>query len=582
MKDIEYVELADRMIRSDKDRDALFDEITKIRHMDWNLPDELEGNTRKVISSDPYDAVESANKALSSLPPKLRVVPLANNEANKERAGQLERNLLMHLYMGNSIRSVPLQSDTTLSALLYMSAAVMVIDLDWQIQVAKELKKNTDGLERARRDTRFVFQAFNPRDVHVKSSVYGIEKVLLCQKKTPHAILDEWGDVGKGVLKQLDEADNVDHVYYYDMMGTERAIWFRREKDSEPHWIMKPEDMGMDFLPWAALFGASSLEPSPGHQFHPMLYPLVMNKAWETQNIVDSIMVTDAIAVASLSKIVEEGPNPDYADIDYTDPAKHTKAPPGNTVRILDAPEINRGMTEIRDRIALQVENSTVSKVIRGGRPLSGTSYSAQDLTMETALNQLRGAMRVSERTLDRVFKLMLEWVKHTGEPLESYEMDEDFGMGTFYELDPATIDPSRTILRTELTPNVPVDDTAKANAANIWLSAGASHESVLDQGGFEDPKLELERRFFEDELDHMANLRRQEEMMMMQMGVQMQAQMQAQQAQQQQQMQEQAMQEQAMMQQAMPQGQGFNPAQGGTPPVQGTGMPPEEMMGGV
>jgi len=548
------------MIEADSKRDQLYDKIIKIHHLDWNLPQELamEGRLKKVTSTDPYDSVEAVKRVFASLPPKVKLIPLKDDEANKALANERERNLKWQLRSANRLRSETVENEFMESAILFKGVAGMVLDLEWQLKVAKSLKKNTTAIERALRTSRFAINTYAPRDVHVRRSNYGVNTVLLCQKRTPHSILDEWGDVGRSALAKLDE--EAKSVYYFDLMDGEiRLVYFTVEMDGNPNWIMNPTEHELDFDPWCAILGGTSMESDPSHQFKPMLYPLVQTDMWENLNILDTLFLNDVVAVASAPKFVEEGNNPDYAEIDFTDPAKPAKAPPGNVLKPIQISEINRGVAELRDRLSMQMEFATVSKSIRGGMLPSGMSFSAYNLNMQVAENQMRPAKTLCERGLAEIFTKMLLWANHTGVPLVAYGTDKQ-DLGREYRIEPDEIDTTAIYIDVELTPTTPTDEMRRANVGSLLAQLGASSESILEQIGFEDPQAEMEKRYFEDEMKFMDDAERQGIMMQMQAGIA---------AQQQQQQMEQQMAAQMAAQQATVQGQGANPAMGGMPNVQ-------------
>ena len=165
----------------------------------------------------------------------------------------------------------------------------------------------------------------------------------------------------------------------------------------------------------------------------------------------------------------------------------------------------------------------------------------------------------------------MLLWVQHTGEPLYARSKEEE-DYGTQIRIESDEIDPYEMMITVSLRPNMPTDELRRTNTGSLQMQMGISRESVFEQVGYEDPQGEMKKRFEEDEFEHEVALRREEEKMRMQTGVQMEAQQAMQEGQmaREQQMQGEAMaaQERDMMG-PMPGGQGFNSAMQGTPAVE-------------
>lgn len=572
-----YVRLAQQMIDDDSaegGRQDEYDAYAEIYHGDWSIPDELKDVhwLRPVISGDGFDAISAGSRVLSSTVPKPKKIPLIPNEENKKEANKQEKNLSFQLKAANRRRQMTVEQETTTHALLYSEVTAMVVDLEWQLKQAKGVNANTTRIQAARDISRFMVNNYDPRDVHVRRSNYGPEAVLLAQKRRASEVLDEWGEAALG-LQQWAE-DNVDVLYYDYMDYTTRVVWCAMETgDTDAGGnqveIVPPTPHGLPFLPWVCVKGGKA-----------MLYPLWTTGNWKTQNVVRSIYVSTIIRNAGQPPLAEEGTNPKNTEVDHVsgDPVK---VQPGNQLKPLQPPSPDVALSDIDDRIQAQTEKSTVSRVLQGGEMPAGTSYSALNLLTQTAVGALKPAQELSERALAEIFKLMLLWVEHTEIDLHAYGTDKRSDLGESYVIAADEIDKSDIFIEVELTPDAPTDRMQRAQAAGQMTQWGYPREYALEDVGVENPVEAMTLWYTERQKEHLFALQQQQQMLQMQMQLeQMSMQMQAQQAQMAQQQEAQAVaQQQSMMNAA---GEGVNPNNGGTPPIQAEpGMQTREQVTG-
>ncbi|GAG81430.1 unnamed protein product, partial [marine sediment metagenome] len=194
-----YKKKSDRMIRDDHDRDEAFEAYEDMFHCDWKLPGGIEKMEwiRKVISTDPHDAISAGNRVLSALDPRITLQPLADNQDTKALANDWEKVLLWQMKGLNRRRQGGVVSDIVFSSLMYDEICAQVIDLDHQIPQMELMKGETTRLKAARRYGRFAVNIYNPRHVHVRYSGIMPECVLLNQEKYGFDIISEWGENAK-------------------------------------------------------------------------------------------------------------------------------------------------------------------------------------------------------------------------------------------------------------------------------------------------------------------------------------------------------------------------------------------------
>jgi len=331
--------------------------------------------------------------------------------------------------------------------------------------------------------------------------------------------------------------------------------------------------MDLPFLPWIGLMGGSDMEDEEEHKYQPILYSLMTTKNWETQNVMMTLMISDAIARFAGARMKEEGPMPDSStSVDYGDPTMLMKVTPGNTVTPLPLQQLDPASKEVSAILSAQIDKSTVSRILQNAELPSGLAFSTLNLATQTAVGALKPAKELSETGLSEVFTLMLLWVEHTGNDLYAYGFQKD-DSGANYVIRADEIDPSNIYIETELTPDVPTDRLSRINGARLAKDFGYSDEAALEDMGVMNPQKMMEEKMLEDLVKTQFQAIQQGIIGQAQMALQMQA-AQFQQAQQAAAQGPQGnewpqTQGQPVMGGA-PGGPGFNPAEGGLPPAQG------------
>lgn len=564
-----YQGIAEQMILEDRQRDQAFEAYEKMDRCEWDLPSQVNALqwVRKVISTDPHDAISAGARVLSGLDDRLTIMPLSTNVESKELANNWERNLRWQMMSANRRRQGKVQRDIARSALTYDEVVAQVVDLDYQIEGVKMFGGNTRRMEIARRYGRFLVNVYNPRHVHVRYSSAMPEAVLLCQKRKAKEVIAEWGDLAKK-LKNVADGDGT--VTYYDYMDYDvRVIWCCGADNDEV--VIVQSEHNLPFLPWVAVIGGNTLEELGEHKRQPILYSVYTSGQWDTQNVVKSLYTSEVIAHAAAPRAKEEGANPDETDINYGDPTRSAKVPPGNTYTPIPAPDIDQALMEIDRLQSAAIDKSTISRILVSGDLPSGTAFSTLNLATQTALGALKPSKELSEKALAEIYTQMLLWVEHSKKALVAWGSGRD-DKGVQYVIDPDDIDPTGLYLSVTLTPDAPTDRMQKINAAIMAKQLGMSNETSLEELGITDPLAEMEQGYIEQlQQAMMANviqsmqIELQNAQAMQQQ--QMQMEMQSQQA-----MQEQQAQAMVNFQQApgMPgiEGQGFNPNMGGIPPA--------------
>lgn len=581
----DYVELAEAMEEADKERDRTFQEYDRMYHSEWDMPAEFTAAQwiRRVVSTDPHDAIYAGMRVLSSIAPRIRFTPLRSDPDTKRTANEIEKNLSWQLKAANRRRPQKVEADVVHSALMYSAVVINVRDLDHHMAQMKNKGRDIKQVQASRKMSRFVVSTYNPKDVHIRRNDFGVMCVLLDQEREAREVAEEWGmeaQVRKFIGEEKYDKEKC-LVDYYDYTDIEnRVVWIDYEEE-RLEIIRAAHDL--PFIPWVANISGSTLEAKVEDQHHPLLYSVQKSGQWRTLNIIQTLVASEAIAHSAAPRFREQGPNTEQTDINYGDPTRTAKVPAGNTLDPLPPQPIDNGLAEIGDRILASISKSTVSQILLGGALPSGTAFGTLNLATQTAMGSLKPAKDLAERSLAEMFVLMLEWVKFTSSPLFAVGGGKT-DMGTQYLLDPAILPDTENIyLEVELTPDMPTERMQQANAASMMIQWGYPVESALEDLGVTDPSAAMDQWYLEKYIAHKFEMLKQAELMQMQQQLQQQAQPAAPNQNEiaQQQFAQLAARQGEQQPGIFPGGQGFNPAAGGvSPTLVAPGVGREQMAG--
>ena len=592
-----YIGLADEMIQEDVDRDKLHQAMEDMHHLEWDLPGSVKNLDwiRKFISTDPFDALRAVTRLLSTVQPIIKYQPLADNQETKEAANRVEQALLWHLKNANKRGRAKAISDIVLSAARHDEIAAQVVHLDTQ---ANATGMSPLRIRAARRNGPFAVLVRNPRFVHSRYSDWMLENVLYARTVKAAEVVDFWGDRAKAVKNNLRSDEITQYCTVYDMWDLEtHAVWCYMSDSNtmltggagEPITIMEPTEHGLGFIPWAVRVGGTNLDSKAEDQRYPLLYSVWKAGQWVTQNILGSLVTSEGMSYAASPRGVTYSPDPNNPPtVDYGDPGRNIDLRQGvEEYKQIAPPPIDGGLMAIADRISGSVSRSTISAILTQGDFPSGTAFSTLNLAVQSAMKALAPHKVLAENAIADICNLMLYWVDYSGKPLVAYQQDSK----AQYVVNPEDFDVDNLYIEVEITPDVPTDDVATINAAAIAVTQlGMSRESGLEYAGVMNPAKEVRQAMYEQMLQNELQIVLQNQQAKAQMVIEMQAQQMRMQMEQQMMMQQQAM----MQQQQQPagneafnlgeqmaaggpptpgvpgaEGQGFNPAMGGTPPVQ-------------
>ncbi len=554
-----YMLLVQKMIKLDVPRNTMNDKMDAMDHVEWVPPSELTKIDwwRATPSKDPHDALRTGTNVLSAQKEAITLLPLAANVETKQKANDNERVLAWIMAQVNKRRQGTVQKSLVKSSLKFDEVDGLVIDVDEQIKNKKVIEADTKRLEALRRFGRFAVEIYHPNNVHVQYSGLMPEAVLLHQDRPAKEVVKEWGNLaGPKLKKAADNNDNIKYYYYQDYDDT--VVWITDKSGGGEEEIVR-EEHKLPFLPWVARVGGDTMEYEQKHRRRPLLYAIAQSDSWESQNILDSFMMSEAIGNFGSPRWIEEhgtqGTDFRSTELEFGELGSKADVTPGGTLKQASPLVIDPGLRELADRTKAENEKTTVPGVLQGAALPPGTAFSTVNQLTQTALNSLKPGKELAEHALADIYTLFLLYAHYTKTDLTGYGTGKA-DKGQEYTIAWDEIDPNAIYLTVELKPDVPLDRQQRANAAMLMVNAGIySKERAMGDMGITDPDKVTEEMFFE----RLTEAIWQNRIDQMAMQLQQQAAMEQQQQQLAAQQTEKA---------GVGQGAGFDPNQGGMPPA--------------
>lgn len=435
-----YQGLAAEMVDADRGRDRMLAAMDAMWQARWSLPPRVAelGWVHKVVSTDPHDALRAGTRVLSSVAPRIRLTVTGGSGTAIEHADEVERALAWHVHNASRRRRTAVLRDVVLSALLYDEVTAQVVYLPHQAEAVSGFGLDGRRQAAAARYGPFALLVRNPRQVHVRASDWMTEAVVFVRSLPAAEARAFWG----AAAADLPDAGRVTVFDYMDVDA--RAVWAEPEDGGMAVEILRAEH-GLPFLPWVARSGGTTLADAPEHQRVPLLYSVYQAGQWDTQNIVETLLASEAIAYAAAPRLKVEGPT-DGVEVDYGEPGRPAWVPPGHTLETLAAPALDAGLAGIAERVGARMAKSTVPRILQTAEFPQGTAFATLNLATESGIKALTPYRELAEAALAEICMQMLNWL---------WEFPQDSG---HFDIPAEWIDLEHTFIEVELTPDVPTD----------------------------------------------------------------------------------------------------------------------------
>jgi len=337
-----------------------------------------------------------------------------------------------------------------------------------------------------------------------------------------------------------------------------------------------------------------------------MLFSVDHGNQYDIQNTMETLLFSETVQHAASPRWKKSGPGAENIGIGYGDPLQAAVVETGQDITPLQPPLLDEGLMKLSQWVSDKIQKSTIPPILQGGGQGQTRNFSALSMSVQSGMITIDPYKKLAEQWLSDACIQMLLWVKQGGEPIKAFEKKKDTLTGknvlNAYTLEPDDINEKGMRIDVTLEAEIPIDKIQRINGATMLQRMGLSKRNALEQVGETDADASLDesrseaieefflKRFF-DKLNMKDQVEFQTALETMRAGIQMQAQQAAAQMQQQQQAQQVQMQQQAQFQlpggggppQSGPEGspltppgaagldiegQGWNPAQGGSPPA--------------
>lgn len=512
----EVFDNAQALKERDKPRDRMFRAMDKMFHNSSAPPGELASRDwfRWTPTTTPSDAVWGATRVLSAIEPNIEFAPISYTGSDRERADRIGR-VLKTLYMQAGRRSKSKHTRQIVwNAVLYDSVAIQLDFLPFTLDNTDLMGGSEKRLRSTRRYGPFAIHVRNAKNVHTVHSEWGLEQVLFEQVLPLREVIKFWGDAAPKDLQEMVEGDNtVEWVYLMDYWDDEkRAVWVHTMEDyatpfmdaiqNPQHWLVKPKDHGLPFIPWVSAGGGSTTEASPELHHRPLLASIYHTDQYNTMNIIRSLLVSDEIAKFAEEETVEETHTGEPAATTREGaigPRNSYNIQVGEKIYRLPQSQLDQGLLELHRVLQDDMSASTVSRILLGEVP-NDVAFSTLNLGQQSASRSIIPYKEVGQDALSELFTQMLMWSNFAQEDLHAFIARPDGSGREAYRIVWDEFDPDLIQIDVELVTDVPTDQTSKINAsAMAYERVGASQKWALENMGIADADLVQNERFQED-----------------------------------------------------------------------------------
>lgn len=562
-RDFDYIRSYERdLIEKDARRDELYNALWNMVFLKWDFKAEDKAkmpNVRTLVDASPSDAVNNASIALSNTVPRWQVSPFGSSIFEYQRAEKMEHCLGTQFRKTNNRGVGTLLFDKMRSSIMYDMIATRIDDLEFQF---KGVTKLSPLQRRIRSQGRFLGQVFDPRTIHVETSMGTFVSLLHVENMRALDVYNYWKlyennetDGGKRVAEALRKMDKqfggknpkqirdmrfvffefinddqiMKHGYFTNSSSSVSAAG---DTASASDIIFADEENSLGFIPWSVRIGGTRMESDPGYQVNPMLAPLHWGNSFETVNIIRSLVMSEPIKRMFEAHQFQEStdgqrlPESDDGVIVGRRGDRATNIPPA---------QLDPQALAVVQALQQEITRTTGANVLSDVTSAATTPFATLNAMIQVAMSRLDvnrrdGALSCADDAL-----LMLRWVEKTRIPLVSYRTSpKSMMMGNQNMMMPAgeqvwvtadDFDTEQMEIQVEIKPKTPTDWQAQIlSAIQLHEKLQVPYEYLLETLGFDNIPL-LRNQWQAEQLNN-AELQTQIQMMAQQATQQQQQQM--------------------------------------------------------
>jgi len=508
----DYYQIAQGFIDLYADRNALFQQMDEMYYNRWIMPEGMPDWVMKVVSTDPHDAILTTVRTFATLKPRFKVMPMLNNEANRDRANQIETALAYNFKQASRRSDASITWDIMMSSSLYAEVAAQVIYLPYQEKVLEVMGKDTKRIKAAKRFGDFAFIIHNPANIYPEWSEYGLEGVMAVRVQTVDEFMDTWGELASRLVTEKEYTEGkITYVTSFDYTTHEkRCVWgvcgeTDQVRASGVGIKILEEDNKLGFIPYAIRRWGNSLSINSDERVMPLLQSIYQSGQWDMLNVFESLDASLAMKRAAQPQYAGEFPPGQEPLLDNTEPVGVTKLPQGTrNFTPLPAQSVDNRIEMQKQGFRNGIWQSSVSRVLQTLDTGSGESFSSFNQRLSSAANSLSPYKMIGEMAHSELAYLMLCWVKYYGKEHGKTDLygvyDDKTNMGKEVRIGSDTIDPDAVQVDVVLTADLPVDQLQRINAAVLVKQNFSVPEAeLIEDLGYGDPTELAKRRHVED-----------------------------------------------------------------------------------
>lgn len=595
-KTIEMIQKAMKLDRKNQQDFIAYDDMDAV---EFDFGQMLEPWMVKRISTDAKEALKVLGNIFDTHNPKVRITPFG--EADKERAEQAERWAEYHLTKINQragkspIRQLPHMAGK------YGRICAQVDYLPYWISKNKESWSNEQNEQM--RAGPYCVELHNPRNVYYSMGKYGLRWVASVTNMSAEEVIEQWAVYDNGtensrkiqsavseIKRQVEESKDEIRFIHVDFTSHEKRMvtvfktvgmgtsnFEKMTGEGESIEILNSENK-LGFLNWVIVECDSS----------PLLEGIHKGNLYAYKTLLDTIVHSSVMRRAFPPVTISRTLDGKGVNVDYSGAEPEIKLKQGEDVQPFQPPALDSAVFQLAQDVTAQVSAALGVSKLGNMESKSNLQYSTVTAIIDMNMSSLEPYKRMAEKALTQIVHIMFKWVKYTEDVVSAYRMKQSNPeqiVGEEILMGPDMFDEDALLLVVSLKDKN--DEMSAVNKATMLKQGGfrVPDSELLEDLGYENPEM-LASKWKDEQLESAALQNFIQELQMQLQMKQQAMQMQMQQAMQQEQM----MQQQAMMQQAPqdpnaqgaygqmanpdqglpsnPQGQGFNGAMGGTPPM--------------
>lgn len=447
-RNLDYIRSYERdLIEKDRKRDELFNALWNMVYLKWDFAPEHKAkmtNVRTLVDAAPSDAVNNASISLSNTIPRWQVSPYGSSLYELSRAEKLEHCIGTHYRKMNNRGVGTLLFDKMRSSLMYDMIVTRIDDLEFQF---KGVTKLSPLQKRIRSQGRFIGQVFDPRTIHVETSMGTFVALLHVENMRALDVYNYWKlyennettegrMVAEGLRKMDDKFNgkpakevrdmrfvmlefiNDDQILrhgYFANMGATPVVDNISSRDDI---VFADEENSLGFINWSVRIGGTRIESDPAYQVNPMLAPLHWGNTWETLNVVRSLVMSEPIKrmfeAHQIQRTMDGQRLPESDDGVIVGKMNEDARP-------LPPAQMDPTTIQVVQGLQMEMTRTTGANILSDITSASTTPFATLNAMIQIAMSRLDVNRRDGSLSCADDALLMLRWVEKTKVPLLSY-----------------------------------------------------------------------------------------------------------------------------------------------------------------